>query len=47
MTQEICTIELRKSKAIWGRAILTMLVSRVAIKAPRQTVKRMTRRFRG
>ena len=47
MTQEICTSEQWKSRAIWGRAILTMLVSRVAIKAPRQTVKRMTRRFRG
>ena len=47
MTQEICTSEQWKSRAIWGRAILTMLVSRVAIKAPRQTASRTTRRFRG
>ena len=46
MTQEIWTREHWKSRAICGRAILTMLVSRVAIKAPRQTASRMTRRFR-
>ena len=35
-----------KFRAIWGRAMLTMLVSRVAMKAPKQTVSRMARQFR-
>lgn len=45
MTQEITFKEAPKDSAIWGRAMLTMLVSKVAMKAPTQTANKVKPRF--